>query len=117
MNSSSPWTGNRSQAWTHSWTRTRLSARVGTAHFDPASQATRFALTLIEGKKRQIRRAMRSLGHPVVHLLRVRMGPLRLGALAAGAARALNARERRALRRSSEDSGRRGPGPSSRARK
>jgi pseudouridine synthase len=72
-------------------------ARVGRPSYDAATGTTRFALTLIEGRKRQIRRALRALGHPVVGLLRVRMGPLRLGRLAPGAARRLDARERRAL--------------------
>ena len=74
-------------------------ARVGRARFDARAQRTTFALTLIEGRKRQIRRALAALGHPVVALLRVRMGPLRLGRLTSGRARLLDARERRALRR------------------
>ncbi len=74
-------------------------ARVGPGRFDARSGTTRFALTLIEGRKRQIRRSLRALGHPLVELLRVRMGPLRLGRLAPGAARPLNARETRALLR------------------
>ena len=74
-------------------------ARVGPARFDARAQTTRFALTLIEGKKRQIRRSLRALGHPVLELLRVRMGPLRLGHLAPGAARPLEPRETRALLR------------------
>jgi 23S rRNA pseudouridine2605 synthase len=75
-------------------------ARVGGARFDPESRTTRFALTLVEGRKRQIRRMMRALGHPVVRLVRVRMGPLALGRLAPGEARPLSAAERRRLRRS-----------------
>ena len=71
---------------------------------------SRFSLTLTEGKKRQIRRAMRALGHPVVRLVRVRMGPIELGELAAGEARPLRARERRALLAT------RRPDPATRAR-
>ena len=56
-----------------------------------------FALTLHEGRKRQIRRALLVLGHPVRELRRVRFGPLRLGGLARGAARRLDSAERRAL--------------------
>jgi 23S rRNA pseudouridine2605 synthase len=66
----------------------RFSARSGTSHF---------TLVLIEGRKRQIRRACAALGHPVVRLLRVRLGPLRLGRLAPGATRRVSAAERRAL--------------------
>ena len=74
-------------------------ARVGRPRFDARAQRTTFSLTLIEGRKRQIRRALAALGHPVAALLRVRMGPLRLGRLPRGGARLLDARERRALRR------------------
>jgi 23S rRNA pseudouridine2605 synthase len=72
-------------------------ARVGRARYDAGGDTSQFTLTLIEGRKRQIRRACQSLGHAVVRLVRVRMGPLRLGRLAAGAARPLGAEERRAL--------------------
>jgi 23S rRNA pseudouridine2605 synthase len=74
-------------------------ARAGAVRFDPETRTTRFALTLVEGKKRQIRRMMRELGHPVTRLVRVRMGPLELGQLASGEARPLRARERRVLKR------------------
>jgi len=74
-------------------------ARVGAARFDPREHRSHFDLVLIEGRKRQIRRACAALGHPVVRLLRVRIGPLRLGRLAPGAHRELTAAERRALER------------------
>ncbi len=72
-------------------------ARVGRAVFRARGGTSRFTLVLIEGRKRQIRRACGALGHPVLRLLRVRLGPLRLGALAPGATRPLRARERSAL--------------------
>jgi len=72
-------------------------AQVGRATWRPASGTSRFTLTLIEGRKRQIRRALESLGHPVVALLRIRMGPLQLGRLPSGAARRLSRRERKSL--------------------
>ena len=74
-------------------------ARVGALRFDPRADTSRFSLILTEGRKRQIRRALDSLGHPVVRLRRVRMGPLQLGRLARGAARPLHSAERRALLR------------------
>jgi 23S rRNA pseudouridine2605 synthase len=74
-------------------------ARCGRAVWNAASGTTRFALTLIEGRKRQIRRSLRTLGHPVLGLLRVRMGPLRLGRLPVGAARRLRSEECAALGR------------------
>jgi 23S rRNA pseudouridine2605 synthase len=74
-------------------------AGVGKPHFDMRTRSTRFSLTMIEGKKRQIRRVMETLGHPVVRLIRTRMGPIKLGDLAVGQARLLRARERRSLLR------------------
>jgi 23S rRNA pseudouridine2605 synthase len=74
-------------------------ARVGTVHFDPRTGISMFRLTLIEGRKRQIRRSLLVLGHPVRSLRRVRFGPLRLGNLARGAARRLGAAEQQALDR------------------
>jgi 23S rRNA pseudouridine2605 synthase len=73
-------------------------ARVESVRFEPSTRTTSFQLTVIEGRKRQIRRSLRALGHPVVRLVRVRMGPLRLGKLREAEARPLTARERRALR-------------------
>lgn len=73
------------------------ACRVGPRRHDPDRRTTTFELILREGRKRQIRRALRVLGHPVRRLVRVRMGPLKLGSLPAGEARPLSARERRAL--------------------
>lgn len=72
-------------------------ARVAQVRRDARSDTTRFRLTLHEGRKRQIRRALQALGHPVRELCRVRFGPLRLGTLRRGHARKLDAAERRAL--------------------
>ncbi|WP_320669900.1 pseudouridine synthase [Patulibacter defluvii] len=55
-------------------------------------------LTLREGRKRQVRRMCRAVGHPVTALTRVRLGPLELGRLREGEWRALEAREVAALR-------------------
>jgi 23S rRNA pseudouridine2605 synthase len=51
-----------------------------------------------EGRKRQVRRMCSAVGHPVVALRRVAFGPLRLGSLAEGEARPLDAAEVEALR-------------------
>jgi 23S rRNA pseudouridine2605 synthase len=73
--------------------RMTAPARVERAKFDSRDRTTRFRLTLIEGRKRQIRRTLAALGHPVTALRRVRMGPLRLGPLSPGDARPLTDRE------------------------
>lgn len=71
--------------------------RVSGIRFDSDSGTSSFSLVLVEGKKRQIRRSLLILGFPVRRLVRVRIGPLRLGRLAVGEARPLRAEERRAL--------------------
>ena len=73
-------------------------AKVGRVHFDAATGLTELTLTLIEGRKRQIRRSLRALGHPVKRLVRVRIGPLRLGRLERGEARPLRPEEVEKLR-------------------
>ncbi len=52
--------------------------QVRGVHVDAERDRTQLTLVLREGRKRQIRRAMRALGHPVLRLVRVRMGPLTL---------------------------------------
>ncbi len=56
-------------------------------------------LTLTEGKKREVRRMMRAIGHPVRRLVRVRFGPVRLAGLAPGRWRRLSEEEVAALAR------------------
>jgi pseudouridine synthase len=68
---------------------------------------TLLAIALREGRNRQIRRVAEQLGHPVLKLHRVAIGPIQLqGAdrprLAAGQCRSLNARELRAIRKASD---------------
>jgi 23S rRNA pseudouridine2605 synthase len=55
-------------------------------------------LTIHEGRKRQVRRMCEAVGHRVLTLRRVAFGPLELGRLPEGQARALTPREIRALR-------------------
>jgi len=54
-------------------------------------------LVIHEGRKRQVRRMLASVGCPVVALHRVRVGPLWLGELQPGALRALTPSERAVL--------------------
>ncbi|MCS7221224.1 MAG: rRNA pseudouridine synthase [Anaerolineae bacterium] len=55
-------------------------------------------ITLHEGKKRQIRRMLSTVGYPVLRLIRVGLGPLRLGKLPPGQSRPLTPYELRLLR-------------------
>ena len=56
-------------------------------------------LVLREGRKREVRRLLEAVGHPVRRLLRVRFGPVELGDLPPGKWRELSGREVRALRK------------------
>jgi 23S rRNA pseudouridine2605 synthase len=56
-----------------------------------------YSITIHEGRKRQVRRMFKHLGHRVLTLKRVRMGSVRLGDLQEGEARKLSAREVRML--------------------
>ncbi len=59
---------------------------------------TWLSVVLREGRKRQIRRMVQVVGHQVLRLIRVRMGPLQLGDLKPGAYRRLTPAELRAIR-------------------
>jgi 23S rRNA pseudouridine2605 synthase len=56
-------------------------------------------ITIREGRKHQVKRMLESVGHPVIKLLRIRMGTLSLGDLESGEFRFLTDREANALRR------------------
>jgi 23S rRNA pseudouridine2605 synthase len=70
-----------------------VAARVVAAK--AGSSAVR--VVMVEGRKREVRRMMEAVGHPVLRLVRTRIGPLQLGALRAGEVRALAPEEVRAL--------------------
>jgi 23S rRNA pseudouridine2457 synthase len=55
-------------------------------------------LVLHEGMNRQVRRMTAAVGHPTLRLVRVAIGPIRLGDLPAGAWREATAREESQLR-------------------
>ena len=56
-------------------------------------------LVMTEGRKREVRRLLRAVGLPVTRLIRLRMGPIRLGDLPPGATRELSREEIQALGR------------------
>jgi 23S rRNA pseudouridine2457 synthase len=55
------------------------------------------ALTLVEGKNRQVRRMTAAVGHPTLRLVRVMVGGFALGELAPGSWRELTVAERKAV--------------------
>jgi len=62
-------------------------------------ERTLVRITIHEGRKRQVRRMFDAIGHPVVRLVRTRIGPLADRSLAPGEWRALTIDEVRALER------------------
>jgi pseudouridine synthase len=70
-----------------------VPAKVRALGARPGRDETWLSITLREGRNRQVRRMCEAVGHPVRRLRRVRFGPLSLGRLARGKARALTARE------------------------
>lgn len=64
-----------------------------------SADESRVALVLTEGRKREVRRMLRAVGHEALRLRRVRFGPVELGDLPLGAWRELTSAERRALAR------------------
>jgi 23S rRNA pseudouridine2605 synthase len=68
-----------------------------------AEQNSWLEITIREGRKHQVKRMLEAVAHPVIKLMRVRMGPLSLGSLAPGEFRFLTDREANALRDLVED--------------
>lgn len=60
-------------------------------------------ITIREGRKHQVKRMLETVGHPVIKLLRIRMGSLSLGDLQPGEFRFLTDREANALRQLVEE--------------
>ena len=54
-------------------------------------------LTMTEGRKREVRRLLAEVGLPVVRLVRLRIGPVKLGDLRPGELRELTPEEIRSL--------------------
>jgi len=63
---------------------------------------SRVRITMHEGRNREVRRMLAKVGHPVLHLRRIRIGPLEDTALRPGKCRKLRPNELKELRRASE---------------
>jgi 23S rRNA pseudouridine2605 synthase len=72
-------------------------------------QSTILEMVLDEGRNREVRRLLAQVGHKVLHLRRIALGPLRLGELPPGECRPLRREEVRALREAAH-TGARGEG-------
>jgi len=68
------------------------------------ADSSRIELTIHSGRKRQVRRMLQAVGHPVLSLVRTRVGPLSLGDLRSGEWRELTSDEVAALRAAADES-------------
>jgi 23S rRNA pseudouridine2457 synthase len=71
-----------------------IPARVPPVRFRKTVPDCWIGLELIEGKNRQVRRMTAAIGHPTLRLMRVRIGGLKLGDMAAGQWKILLVEER-----------------------
>ena len=62
----------------------RPAGRAVVEKLNVEGEPTWLKIILTEGRKRQIREVAEALGHPVIRLTRVRIGPLKLGQLKTG---------------------------------
>src|SRR3989441_70035 len=67
-----------------------------------AKQNSWLEITIREGRQHQVKRMLEAVGHPVLKLTRIKMGPLSLGDLESGEFRYLTDREANALRELAE---------------
>ena len=79
--------------------RGRRTAKCEASVIGTQGDRTLLEMTLVEGRRRQIREVMRALGHPVRKLLRTRFGPLQLRGLRPGQWRPVTPHEHAALSR------------------
>ncbi len=75
----------------------RMTAPAIVERLRSEPQGTWLRMVIHEGRKRQIRRMVASVGHNVLRLVRVRVGPLDLGNLPSGRSRTLTQEEIAAL--------------------
>ncbi len=71
----------------------RLWPRDPPVRFRKSVPTSWLALTLVEGRNRQVRRMTAAVGHPTLRLVRVAVGPWELGDLAPGTWREVSAAE------------------------
>jgi pseudouridine synthase len=68
-------------------------AKVSLVALNTARQTSIIDIVITEGRKRQVRRMFGTVGHPVVRLVRMKIGPITLGELKPGEWRFLTAEE------------------------
>ena len=76
-----------------------LTAPAKVKVVEHSKKVTWLSMTIYEGRKRQVKRMLKHVGHPVVLLHRVAMGPVKLGKLPLGETRQLTSYEVYTLRK------------------
>lgn len=84
------------------WLDEERTLPAGVRELHHRTGSTLLEVVLREGRNRQIRRVAEQLGHPVLRLERIAIGPLRLGSLQPGQYRSLTAAEVHRLRQLSQ---------------
>ena len=79
--------------------RKTAPARVEVVHVEERKETTSIRITIHEGRKRQVRLMCLSVGHPVIRLTRVRLGPMHLKGMRPGEVRLLGQKEVETLRK------------------
>ena len=77
---------------------------------DARADRGQLEVVMREGRKREVRRMLAAVGLPVTRLVRIRMGPVSLGAMPPGAVRTLDPEEVLALARAAAKAERRAAG-------
>ncbi|MDI6690073.1 MAG: pseudouridine synthase [Actinomycetota bacterium] len=76
-----------------------LTASAKVDVLERGRESTVVEITIWEGRKRQVRRMFEKVGHPVIRLRRISLGPIELGYLPPGRYRFLHPSEIKALRK------------------
>lgn len=79
------------------WIEGEKTAPARVLSVKPEGEGSRVRIVIHEGRKRQVRRMLETVGHPVRHLKRIRIAGLSLGDLPVGSWRKLNHEEIEAL--------------------
>jgi 23S rRNA pseudouridine2605 synthase len=78
--------------------RKTAPAKIDVVHAEEKTNTTGLRITIHEGRKRQVRLMCEVVGHPVISLKRVRLGPLVLKGLRSGEAKMLGKKDVEKLR-------------------
>ncbi len=66
---------------------------VSASVVDVATDRSSVRVVMVQGRKREVRRMLEAIGHPVRRLVRTRIGPMRLGRMTPGSIRKLSPAE------------------------